>query len=120
MTKSDLKNHDLPDTPGVYFFLDAKKRILYIGKATSLRSRVRSYFANDIKDKRSELIENMVAEAVSVEVTTTESVPEALILETNLIRTHKPRYNTRSKDDKSYNHLVITNEAWPRLGGART
>jgi len=115
MTKSDLKNHDLPDTPGVYFFLDAKKRILYIGKATSLRSRVRSYFANDIKDKRSELIENMVAEAVSVEVTTTESVLEALILETNLIRTHKPRYNTRSKDDKSYNHLVITNEAWPRV-----
>jgi excinuclease ABC subunit C len=88
---------------------------MYIGKATSLRSRVRSYFANDIKEKRSELISNMVAEAATVEVTATESVLEALILETNLIRSHKPRYNTRSKDDKSYNHLVITNEAWPRV-----
>jgi len=115
MTKTDLKTTELPDTPGVYFFLDAKKKILYIGKATSLRNRVRSYFASDIKEKRSELIENMVAEAASVEVTETESVLEALILETNLIRTHKPRYNTRSKDDKSYNHLVITNEAWPRV-----
>ncbi len=115
MNKADLKNHDLPDTPGVYFFLDGKKAILYIGKATSLKNRVRSYFANDIKEKRSELIENMVAEAASIEVTSTESVLEALILETNLIRSHKPRYNTRSKDDKSYNHLVITNEPWPRV-----
>ncbi len=115
MTKADLKTLDLPDAPGVYFFLDSKKKILYIGKATSLKNRVRSYFATDIKEKRSELIENMVTEAATVEVTKTESVLEALILETNLIRTHKPRYNTRSKDDKSYNHLVITNEAWPRV-----
>jgi excinuclease ABC subunit C len=115
MNKSDLKSVDLPDTPGVYFFLGANKKILYIGKATSLRNRVRSYFANDIKEKRSELINNMVLEAATVEVTQTESVLEALILETNLIRTHKPRYNTRSKDDKSYNHLVITNEKWPRV-----
>jgi len=115
MTKTDIKTTELPDAPGVYFFLDAKKKILYIGKATSLRNRVRSYFASDIKEKRSELIENMVAEAISIEVTQTESVLEALILETNLIRTHKPRYNTRSKDDKSYNHLVITNEVWPRV-----
>jgi excinuclease ABC subunit C len=115
MTKADLKTLDLPNAPGVYFFLDSKKKILYIGKATSLKNRVRSYFATDIKEKRSELIENMVIEAATVEVTKTESVLEALILETNLIRTHKPRYNTRSKDDKSYNHLVITNEAWPRV-----
>lgn len=115
MNKIDLKSLTLPDAPGVYFFLDARKNVLYIGKATSLKSRVRSYFAHDIKEKRSELIENMVAEATTVEVTVTESVLEALILETNLIRTHKPRYNTRSKDDKSYNHLVITNEEWPRV-----
>lgn len=115
MTKTDLKTADLPDAPGVYFFLSAQKDILYIGKATSLRNRVRSYFASDIKEKRSELIKQMVAEAVSIETTETESVLEALILETNLIRTHKPHYNTRSKDDKSYNHLVITNETWPRV-----
>lgn len=115
MTKADLAKKILPDTPGVYFFMGARKEILYIGKATSLRNRVRSYFASDLKEKRSELIEQMVAEAKQVEVTSTESTLEALILETNLIRTHKPRYNTRSKDDKSYNHLVITNEAWPRV-----
>lgn len=115
MTKVELKSLDLPDAPGVYFFLDAQKSILYIGKATSLKNRVRSYFANDLKEKRSELIENMVREALTVECTQTESVLEALILETNLIRSHKPRYNTRSKDDKSYNHLVITNEEWPRV-----
>ena len=115
MTKEDLKTLTLPDAPGVYFFLDAKKKILYIGKATSLKNRVRSYFATDLKEKRSELIENMVAEAHAIDVTETESVLEALILETNLIRSHKPRYNTRSKDDKSYNHLIITNEEWPRV-----
>ena len=110
MTKNQIKFDTLPDAPGVYFFLGANKKILYIGKATSLRNRVRSYFAADIAEKRSELIFNMVVEAKTVEVTETDSVLEALILETNLIRTHKPRYNTRSKDDKSYNHLVITKE----------
>lgn len=115
MTKVDLQVKKLPDTPGVYFFLGARKEILYIGKATSLKNRVRSYFAADLKDKRSELIEQMVSEAKKVEVTATDSTLEALILETNLIRTHKPRYNTRSKDDKSFNHLIITNETWPRV-----
>jgi excinuclease ABC subunit C len=115
MVKSDLTKKKLPDEPGVYFFLGARKEILYIGKATSLRNRVRSYFAADLTEKRSPVIANMVAEAKSVEWTVTDSVLEALILETNLIRTHKPRCNTRSKDDKSYNHLVITNEDWPRV-----
>lgn len=115
MKKGALSRKRIPDTPGVYFFLGARKKILYIGKATNLKNRVRSYFANDLKEKRSELIENMVAEAKTVEWTVTDSVLEALILETNLIRTHKPRFNTRSKDDKSYNHLVITNEEWPRV-----
>ena len=115
MKKEDLHSLQIPDNPGVYFFLGENKKVLYIGKATSLRNRVRSYFALDIREKRSELIENMVREAITVEWTETESVLEALILETNLIRSHKPRYNTRSKDDKSYNHLVITNEEWPRV-----
>ncbi len=115
MTKTTLNFKKLPDAPGVYFFLGARKEILYIGKATSLKNRVRSYFTGSLKEKRSELIEQMVAEAKSIEVTPTESTLEALILETNLIRTHKPKYNTRSKDDKSYNHLIITNEVWPRV-----
>jgi excinuclease ABC subunit C len=115
MNKEAIKELDLPNSPGVYFFLGSQNETLYIGKATSLRSRVKSYFTSDIREKRSPLIEQMVLEATSLEFTETESVLEALILETNLIRTHKPKYNTRSKDDKSYNHLIITNEEWPRV-----
>ena len=114
MQRADLKK-DIPSAPGVYFFLGARKEILYIGKATSLKSRVQSYFTKDIKEKRSQLIENMVAEAKTVEWTETDSVLEALILETNLIRTHTPRYNTISKDNKSFNHLIITKEEFPRV-----
>lgn len=117
MERADLVRiaKKLPDEPGVYFFLGARKEILYIGKATSLKSRVRSYFSDDIAEKRSALIEQMVREAKTIEWTVTDSVLEALILEANLIRTHKPRHNSRAKDDKSFNHLVVTNEDFPRL-----
>lgn len=115
MKREDIQKKKLPDAPGVYFFLGSKKEILYIGKATSLKNRVRSYFAKDIAEKRSKLIAKMVQEAKTVEWTQTDSVLEALILESNLIRTHKPKYNTISKDDKSYNHLIITKETFPRV-----
>ena len=114
MDKERLKKN-IPDDPGVYFFLGKRKEILYIGKATSLRLRVRSYLGDDIRERRSPLIEQMVEEAKSIDWTVTDSVLEALILESNLIRTHKPKYNTQSKDDKSFNHLVITNEEFPRV-----
>tara|TARA_B100000745_G_scaffold261530_1_gene185399 strand:+ start:1240 stop:2466 length:1227 start_codon:yes stop_codon:yes gene_type:complete len=113
--KEDLQKKQLPDAPGVYFFLGSKKEILYIGKATSLKNRVRSYFAKDLSDKRSKMIAQMVDEAKTVEWTVTDSVLEALILESNLIRSHKPKYNTIAKDDKSYNQLIITNEEFPRV-----
>lgn len=115
MQKTDLAKKAFPQSPGVYFFLGKKREILYIGKATSLKNRIQSYFSTELKEKRSALIEKMVAEAKTVEYQTTDSVLEALLLEVNLIRTHKPYYNTRSKDDKSYNHLVITNETFPRV-----
>ena len=115
MKKEQLKFGKIPDKPGVYFFLGKHKKILYIGKATSLRNRVRSYFSSDIEEKRSLLIEQMVDLAEEVSFTETDSVLEALILETNLIQSHKPHYNTKSKDDKSYNHLIITKEEWPRV-----
>ncbi len=115
MTKDDFQKKKLPDGPGVYYFLGKRKEILYIGKATSLRNRVRSYFDDDIREKRSILIEAMVNDAKSIAWTETPSVLEALILEVNLIRTHKPKCNTISKDDKSYNHLVITKEEFPRV-----
>lgn len=115
MTKEQLKTKKIPDTPGAYFFLGKQREILYIGKATSLKNRIASYFAPDLLERRSALIAKMVVEAKTVEWTVTDSVLEALILETNLIRTHKPRYNSIAKDDKSYNHLVITKETIPRI-----
>lgn len=115
MNVTQLKKKKIPEAPGVYFFLGARKEILYIGKATSLKNRIHSYFSKDIKEKRSKLIAQMVSEAKAVEWTVTDSVIEAFILESNLIRTHKPKYNTISKDDKSFNHLIITNEAYPRV-----
>lgn len=115
MEKKVIQKKKIPNTPGVYFFMGARREILYIGRATSLRNRIRSYFDTDIREKRSPLIEKMVLEAKKIEWTVTDSVLEAMLLETNLIRTHRPDYNTISKDDKSYNHLVITNEEFPRV-----
>jgi excinuclease UvrABC nuclease subunit len=105
----------IPDAPGVYFFLAKNKKILYIGKATSLRDRVRSYFAGDLHEVRSPLIAAMVAKAASVDWRQTDSVLEALILEANLIKTYKPAANTDLKDDKSFNYVVITKEDFPRV-----
>jgi len=91
------------------------KDILYIGKATSLRARVRSYFSKDIVSTRGAHIENMVRLSKTVRAKTTDSVLEALVLESYLIKKHKPKYNTDEKDDKSFNFIIITKEAFPRV-----
>lgn len=109
------KASQLPDGPGVYFFLGPRREVLYIGKATSLRDRVRSYFAKDLMDTRGPLLVDMLEKARSVDCRVTDSVLEALLLEAALIRSHKPRYNTDLKDDKSYNHVVITKEDFPQV-----
>ncbi len=114
MQREDLKKFKLPDEPGVYVFKKAKK-ILYIGKASSLRDRVRSYFSSDLVKGRGERIVGMVAEAGSVTHTTTNSILEALILEANLIKRHQPPYNVDEKDNKSFNYIVITKEEFPRV-----
>jgi excinuclease UvrABC nuclease subunit len=109
----------LPDTPGVYFFLGKNKKILYIGKATSLRSRVKSYLVKDISTVRSPLIAQMMDTASSIDFKSTDSVLEALILEADLIRKFKPEFNTREKDDKSFCCVVITKEDFPVVKLAR-
>lgn len=109
------KMKDLPDGPGVYFFLGKNKKVLYIGKATSLRDRVRSYFAADLMDTRGPLLVDMVAKAHSIDWRETDSVLEALLLEASLVRSYKPPHNTELKDDKSFNYVVITKEAYPRV-----
>lgn len=109
----DLKK--LPDTPGVYFFLDAGGRILYIGKATSLRDRVRSYFVSDILATRGPKIAKMLELVRSISWQGRDSVLEAIVLESRLIKEHQPPYNTDAKDDKSFNRVVITDEEYPRV-----
>lgn len=109
------KKNSLPETPGVYFFLDHEGTLLYIGKATSLRDRVRSYFVQDVLVTRGPKIRLMLEQIASIAYAETESVLEALILETNLIKAEQPPYNTDAKDNKSFNHIVITKEEFPRV-----
>jgi excinuclease ABC subunit C len=100
---------ELPDEPGVYQFL-AGDRVLYVGKAVSVRDRVRSYV-----DPRSERIARMVAEAGRIEPAVTDTETQALLLEANLIKRHRPRYNVRLKDDKSYPLVQVTDHETPRI-----
>ncbi|MFA5986364.1 MAG: GIY-YIG nuclease family protein [Parcubacteria group bacterium] len=113
MKNNAKKITELPKAPGVYFFRGAKREVLYVGKATSLRDRVRQYFSGH--DTRGERIERLVAQATDIETIQTDSVLEALILEAELIRTHKPKYNIDGKDDKSFSFFVITKERFPRV-----
>ncbi len=107
------KLDSLPQQPGVYQFKNADGKVIYVGKAANLRSRVRQYFQ---KSRAPEpRVESMVSKAVDVELVVTASEVEALILEANLIKRLKPRYNVVLKDDKSYPYIVITNEPFPRV-----
>lgn len=115
MNLEQFKKHKLPQTPGVYFFLNKNKKILYIGKATSLFDRVRSYFSPDLIDTRGKLLVKMVEEATSIDYRETQSVLEALLVEADLIKKFKPTYNTKEKDDKSFNCMVFTKEDFPQL-----
>jgi len=104
----------LPTGPGVYLMKHADGRVLYVGKADSLRSRVRSYFgARGPEDAR---IGRMVTEVADVEYIVTDTVSEAYLLESNLIKEHRPRFNIRLRDDKSYPFVKITlGEDFPRI-----
>ena len=103
----------LPTKPGVYQFKNTDGKIIYVGKAQNLRNRVRQYFQ---KSRSADLrIEAMVSKIADVELTVTDSEIEALILEANLIKKLKPRYNVLLKDDKSYPYIAITKEPFPRI-----
>lgn len=101
----------LPTSPGCYIHKDKNGTIIYVGKAKNLRNRVRSYFHGSHDTKT----EALVSEIVDFEFIVTESNIEALLLEINLIKENKPKYNIMLKDDKSYPFIKITNERYPRL-----
>jgi len=105
-----IKNKELPDEPGVYFYYDAQGKLLYIGKATSLKRRVSSYFTK-AHDQR---IGEMVRQIVRIDYQVTPTVIEALVLEANQIKVHRPKYNILEQDDRSFLYLVITRENYPR------
>ena len=102
----------LPHAPGVYIYKDAKQRIIYIGKAKSLRNRVRSYFRAEVDSpKTAALVERIT----DMEYIVCGSELDALVLECNLIKLHRPHYNIRFKDDKGYSYVKITNDEYPRV-----
>jgi excinuclease ABC subunit C len=102
---------DLPLVPGVYLMKDSADHILYVGKAKSLKKRVKSYFRNDLDPKTRVLMGHFH----HLEYIITDTEKEALILESNLIKKYMPRYNIRLKDDKRYPYIKVTNEKFPRV-----
>lgn len=108
--KDAIKN--LPELPGVYLFYDQAGSLVYVGKATSLKDRVRSYFRGQRTPRP---IEEMIHEVVKIDWQETESVLEAVILESIFIKKFQPKYNVLGKDSKSWNYIVITKDEYPKV-----
>src|SRR5574344_1921823 len=98
----------LPDSPGVYLMHNAKDEIIYVGKAIVLKNRVKSYFRSN--PNHTAKIRKMVSQVAYFEYIVTATETEALVLECNLIKEHRPKYNTMLKDDKSYPYIKVTQE----------
>lgn len=111
-TPLQLKLESLPPNPGIYQFKDKGGKVIYVGKAKNLRNRVRSYFMSKPVGPR---LEKMISLIRDLEIINTDSEVESLILEMNMIKQLKPRYNVNLKDDKSFPYIVITNERYPRV-----
>ncbi|HUQ44191.1 MAG TPA: excinuclease ABC subunit UvrC [Candidatus Limnocylindria bacterium] len=109
----------LPNKPGVYLLKDARGQVLYVGKAKSLRSRVRSYWQKEAPGVEQHLIRSVIDRVADVDYTITDSVAEALLLEGNLVKRFQPPFNVRLKDDKSYPYIKITNDDFPRIERTR-
>ena len=110
------KLSNLPGKPGVYQFFNDKKKVIYVGKASNLRSRVKSYFHSKNQNAKTEALVRKISD---LELFVTDSEVEALVLENNLIKELKPRYNVNLKDDKSFPFIKVTNEPFPRIFSTR-
>ncbi|MDR3582958.1 MAG: GIY-YIG nuclease family protein [Candidatus Pacebacteria bacterium] len=117
MTTILQKLKNLPQSPGVYIFYDKNRNILYVGKATSLKDRVGSYFQNKIGAVRT--IEMYMNEVTDLEIKKTDTVLEAYILEQSLIKKLQPKYNAMGKDDKSFTYVLLSKEEFPRFAVVR-
>lgn len=106
------KLNNLPALPGIYQFKNEKGKVIYVGKAKNLRNRVRSYFQKNIDSPKTAAL---VSKIHDLEVIITDNEIEALVLENNLIKELKPRYNVNLKDDKSYPYIKVTNEPYPQI-----
>ena len=111
MTKTIEDAKKFPDAPGVYIMKDNEGNVIYVGKAASLRDRVSQYFRGQDSIKTRMLIKNLE----DIEYIITENEVEGLVLESNLIKEHRPRYNVKLRDDKTYPYIKITNEEYPRI-----
>lgn len=111
MSKPDLSH--IPSVPGVYFMKNSQEDVLYIGKSNKLSSRVASYFRENADLNFAK--KKMIPQITTVDYLETSSDLEALMLETNLIKKHRPKYNILMKDDKNLSYLKITNEVLPKL-----
>src|SRR5512136_642440 len=109
---SEFNSYEIPADPGVYLFKDEKGEVLYIGKAKSLRSRVRSYFSNfDQTIKTKQLVDRIR----SIDWIVVNNEVEALLLENRLVKQHTPRYNVNLKDAKTFAYIALTRETFPRI-----
>ena len=108
----DIQLNTLPNTPGVYQFYDVDEKILYVGKAKNLKKRVSSYFSKNHEYGKTRVLVKKIKRIKHI-VVSTES--DALLLENNLIKKYRPRYNVLLKDDKSYPWICIKNERYPRV-----
>ena len=106
----------LPDEPGVYIMKDGAGTIIYVGKAISLKKRVRQYFNKD-KNKHPKVVA-LVSHIASIEYIIVDNEVEALILESNFIKENRPHYNVLLRDDKQYPYIKVTNEKFPKIGRA--
>ena len=102
----------LPEDPGVYRYFDSEGKILYVGKAKNLKKRVLSYFVSNVQSPKTRV---MVSKIADIKFIVVQSEADALLLENNLIKTLRPRYNIMLKDDKTYPWICIKNERFPRI-----
>ncbi len=108
--------NEIPHQPGCYLYKNSDGKLIYIGKAKDLKKRVSSYFTKSISEQKTQ---HLVSEIVSVDFIVTQNETEALILENNLIRLHKPKYNIDLRDARRYAYILLTDEEFPRLVTAR-